>query len=715
MINEPKDLDRVRALDDTSTVAGSVRVLGPFVRIIASLMTSPRRAAATTVVVYLLIAIWMMRRLLIGELTFFGCCDASLQTIAWLNKVAAAARHLTISLWDFSVFSGTSFAGEVQPAPFYPITIMLGLLGFRGVALAYAFVFLHFVISLMSMHFFLRNIGASRPAATVGATSFTFGGYVALQASAQANIYAGLVLLPLAACFYHRACLADRMGRAIALAGGGGIVGAAQIAAGHLMPFIYSSYALGIYGLVLSVARRQGNWRRPMLVLLISQISAVAFVAVPIFLSLEYLMRAYRWNRIGTTVWPHNVSPDTWLGDPTALHWHDFSTLLSPHNQISGYYATLFFTITGLAIVPITLLRLRSLTCWLWLLLVFSLVVALGSDLGPAAYVVYHLPLVAQTRTPARALYLYNFATAALTAIAIDRVRNAIKPRSTLVADGVGLILVLLIIYEISSFSSQIGIAATDFQEPHRFYFHNPALSSVETLSNSGPLVDRFVVVPGKREGVILPPNAGDLRPILNVLGYRATMLRSLFDFISRDWSFATSQSFDELGVRWVLSEKPLEGMRLTDRGDKYFIYERPVRLSVLWAETGNIRQRASVERVRWQTNRVTFWLSSQKTAQRLVFAQPTYPGWQAFVDGKRAALQQEDIFMAVDVSAEARKIEFVYRPKVLAPLGLTGLALLFWFAAIAWDRTLTIQSRRSMRPTLYKQFSLSRKLSASV
>jgi hypothetical protein len=639
------------------------------------------------VVVYIAVAAWMLRRLLTGKLTFFGCCDASLQTIAWLNKVAEAARHHTIALWDFSVYSGTSFAGEMQPAPFYPITILLGLLGFKNTALANTYIFLHFAISLAAMHLFLRGIGVSRLAAVAGATSFTFCGFIALHASAQANIYAGLVLLPLAAHFYHRACHTDRASRAVVLAGGGGLVGAAQIAAGHLLPFIYSSYALGLYGLVLAAARRNGDWRRPIVVLLIGQASAVAFAAVPIFLSLEYLMRAFRWDRVGMTVWPHNVPLDTWLGDPAALRLHDFSTLFSWHGETSGYYASLFLTITGLAIVPITLLRLRPPTCWLWLLMVFSLAVAFGSGLGPLAYAVYYLPLIAQTRTPARALYLYNFAAAGLTAIAIETLRDFLKSRSAIARDGMVFATVSLIMYEISGFSSKIGMPTTLSEEPHRYYFHNPALATTVKLSSSGPLVDRFVVVPGNKVGVILPPNAGDLDPVLNVLGYRATMLRSLFDFIAKDWTFATSRSFDELGTRWVLSERPLEKMTLINSGDGYYIYERSIRLSVLWTEANDIQRRVPVERVRWQENRVTFWLDPEKEPKQIVFAQPTYPGWQALVDGVPAALEQKDIFMAVDVPAGARKIEFIYRPKLTAPLAVTGIALFLWFAATVWDR----------------------------
>lgn len=644
--------------------------------------------AVAIALVYILIAVLMMPRFISGELTFFGCCDASLQSFAWLNRVAEAARHHDLALWDFSIFGGTTLAGELQPGPFYPITIILGLLGAKYLVLANAYIYIHFAISLVSMHIFLRGVGASRLAAVAGATIFAFCGYVALQAAAQANIYAGLVLLPLVAHFFDRACHAERTSRTLALAGGAGLVGAAQIAAGHLQPFIYSSYALGIYALVLAAANRKSDWRRPILALLVSQVGALAFAAVPIFLSTEYLMRAYRWNQTGVSVWPHEVPLDTWIGDPASLRWHDLSTLFNAHSQIGGYYATLFFTITGLVIVPITLLRLQPLTRWLWLVLVFSLVIALGSDLGPLAYATYVLPLIAQTRTPARALFLYNFAAAALTAIAIDRLRDLLKSRPAIVREGLALVLLLSIIYETRDFfTSEIGMPVTFSQEAHRYYFENAALSTLEKLSTAGPLVDRFVMAMDTAPGAIVPPNAGDLFPVLDVLGARVTALQSFFDFLSQDWTYATSQSLDELGARWVLSGKPLDGMALVERGDGYYLYERPTRLSVLWAEHDGVRERVPVERVQWQDNRVTFWLGPDEASRQVVFAQPVYPGWEAFVDQKPAALDRKDIFMAVDVPGGTHEIEFIYRPRLLLlPLAITLVSFTLWIAIIAWD-----------------------------
>jgi hypothetical protein len=172
-------------------------------------------------------------------------------------------------------------------------------------------------------------------------------------------------------------------------------------------------------------------------------------------------------------------------------------------------------------------------------------------------------------------------------------------------------------------------------------------------------------------------------------------MLTSLNDFIAKDWTFATSQSLDELGVRWVLSEKPLDKMSLIEAGEGYYLYERLTHLSVLWTDTDGVRERFPVERVQWGENRVVFWTKPRETLQQVVFAQPAYPGWQAFVDGQRETLHEKDIFMAVDMPAGAREIEFEYRPNLTLPLAITILMTLLWFAACAWDqatrrRTLT-------------------------
>ena len=114
-------------------------------------------------------ALLLFARAFNGDRTFFDFGDSSLQSYPWLLDVARAARHGHLVLWEFGSQAGTSFAGELQPAPFYPPTWLLGLIGLDGIALCDAFVLLHFALAATFMHLLLRHKRASRMAAVGGA------------------------------------------------------------------------------------------------------------------------------------------------------------------------------------------------------------------------------------------------------------------------------------------------------------------------------------------------------------------------------------------------------------------------------------------------------------------------------------------------------------------------------------------------------------------
>ena len=60
----------------------------------------------------------------------------------------------------------------------------------------------------------------------------------------------------------------------------------------------------------------------------------------------------------------------------------------------------------------------------------------------------------------------------------------------------------------------------------------------------------------------LIPPNCGDIFHLNTVLGYRSSMLISYFDLLSRDWSLS-SQALDQIGARYVVTDKSSEGLTL--------------------------------------------------------------------------------------------------------------------------------------------------------
>ncbi len=320
-------------------------------------------------------------------------------------------------------------------------------------------------------------------------------------------------------------------------------------------------------------------------------------------------------------------------------------------------------------------------------LALFALALALGGQAGPLVHLFFHLPLLPQLRNPIRAVYLFSFAAAVLAATGLDVLRRLLGRLHPGTALAVVIAVLLAVLVQVAQFDRGVGRSADNPEFAPAYYGRNPALDAVVRLSNRGPLVDRFYALPRD----LVPPNAGDLVPVLNVLGQRATMLVPLFDLLSRNWGPVASPGLDRLGVRWVVSDHPIDELPLVEQGRGYRIYERPGALSVLWIDgiAGTPPRRAPVRAADWTSNRVRFSLQPLPAGTRLVFAQPFYPGWQARVDGHRVAIGHDDIFPAVVVPAGARVLEFAYRPSLLAGKLLTAFATLLLLGSLgAWQRS---------------------------
>ena len=198
----------------------------------------------------------------------------------------------------------------------------------------------------------------------------------------------------------------------------------------------------------------------------------------------------------------------------------------------------------------------------------------------------------------------------------------------------------------------------------------NPAVRTLMTLV--GPEAQRYRV---HSTTEAIPPNLGDILPILTTDGHRSTRLKryhNWFDFNPH------SQRMDMLGVRWWISDTPVEGLPEVGRVGKLIFYERPTALPVFWlAQADGARAPAPIANISWDVNSVKVEME-HPVSGLLVFAQPRYPGWRATADDAKVSLTDDEIFMAVDLTTPARSIEFRYAPFWFLPLLLLAMATLF-------------------------------------
>ena len=197
------------------------------------------------------------------------------------------------------------------------------------------------------------------------------------QANAQPNIFASLSWLPMVVVA-HRRAVRSAGAEAMCFAGLAGVAGALQIAAGHMQPFVHTSYSV----MICALATAAVGWSvKPILLGLFGQALAIGFAAVPIELANQYLHLVYRWYATGMSRWPHAVPAQAYAVG-ASLTWPDFTGLLHP-STLRTMDGSLYLTTFALPLVAIGLLGRRTLTLAMAMLALFALAVALGGQVGP--------------------------------------------------------------------------------------------------------------------------------------------------------------------------------------------------------------------------------------------------------------------------------------------------------------------------------------------
>jgi len=106
---------------------------------------------------------------------------------------ATRLAHRQIPLWNWMAGNGETWIGNGQNEIFYPPALLF-LVRNAGIA-AGAFLLLHFILGGAFACGFLRERGATRPAALAGAAVFTVSG-MAISLSAYWNHFSGMIWIP---------------------------------------------------------------------------------------------------------------------------------------------------------------------------------------------------------------------------------------------------------------------------------------------------------------------------------------------------------------------------------------------------------------------------------------------------------------------------------------------------------------------------------------
>ncbi len=650
---------------------------------------------------YLLLSLLLLRSVFItGEQTLIADPDGVWQSHAWLSHAWRAWQAGEIPFWDFTSQSGVSFIGELQTAPLYPLLIAFAAVATPGdLFWSQVFIGTHFFLAAVFMHLLLRELGLVWPARILGAIAFAFVGAVAWRSTAQPNLHASLVWLPLVVLLTHRALFATLLRERAIFVLAAGLALAQMVLAGHIHGYVHTVLALGL----LTLIRPPRQWPTAIAVLALIGLGSIAASAVQILSAQEYLQLAYKWHSAGNTRWPHHVPLEVYLG--TGIEFRELRSLFDPRVVLRNIDGGTLFSGRLVLLLALTApllwwlgrrgkqfedLKQADLGRWLAFagacaLLALSIALA---DQGPLAKLMHATPLLSEVRQASRALHLFAFAMAMLAALGAHLLlmRSTIHSSRWLPVLGVAVIAVTA--WEADRWLDKRFKAADTGIRAEQAYHGSPLLDQLENLSVENDQLYRYLSEPRG----LFSPNLGNVRAVRHAQGYRSSMSRQYYDLLGEDWSL-TGPVWDRFAVRWLITNTPMPEFRLlADDGDLR-LYERPNVPPVFWTPSAlGEPQGVDLASVQWRTNSVSIELAEPVNGL-LVFAQSYFRRWQVAVEGERRRLSPHRGLLAVELQAGERHVEFYFSgtrfvAMLVLPIGmLLGLLVLLIFPSSREDQ----------------------------
>ena len=371
-------------------------------------------------------------------------------------------RSGVLPLWNPHLYAGIPFVGHIQSGPFYPPNLLLFFLTPEVTYRSLEYLLIaHFWLAGCLMYALLRGLTTelphgqrssairaaafaderdearssntperlSRTAALLGALVFMFNDFNITHIG-NPNMVAVGTWLPLAFLCFHRALVKKR---AFLAALAGAVAGIAYLA-GHIQPFLYILFAIGIYAayealmdvaaerLALTVPqpfmpRSLAPLARPLTYLVVFMAFTVAVSGISLIPNVEMSSQSLRESLSYADARGFSLAPAELiglfvpglLGRGPDIHW-------GPWERVEiGYVGILPLILAALGFIW----RRERTPRFFALLGVVSLVLAMGK------YSVVHgwlflVPGYSQIRVPARFIFLLDFALAALAAYGFD-------------------------------------------------------------------------------------------------------------------------------------------------------------------------------------------------------------------------------------------------------------------------------------------------------
>ncbi len=679
---------------------------------------SARWPTAAALAILLALTVGYYRQLtLAAGYTWLENPDQALQVRPWLDYEAREIHAGRLPLWDPYQVGGQSLIAQVQPGLANPLNWILFAMPLRDghiplTVLHWYWVLIHWVAAVFA-YALCRDSGAGRGAALLGASVWAFAGFMGHSATPQFLMSA--LWIPIVLLFFARVFRGRRPRANAALCGMA--MGLAFLSGHHNVP-IYTAVLLGGLWLWYVASRttppRWPLYRRRAGHALIFLTVCFLVSALQMFPAVEYGRRALRW-----------------AGTPEPQHWND-RIPYSVHAEYSLHarsipgmvipgltvHANPFLGIVALSLALAAIyLRWRSRRVRLLAAVALGgLLLALGADspVHRAAYLL--VPMVEKARYPAMAVVVSQAGVAALAAMGLDALWRSRQGRNACsiwlagfalsifgiyggltllrrapaaipawIIAAVALALAGVLQWGPRSWPLSLPAAALAlfFLEsttvPLPIRLQNQPDSLLKPVAEEADIAEFLHRQPGwfrvQMDEDAVPVNFGDFYSIEQFGGYVASMPVNiqavLGDQRAPRW----------FGVQFYVGKKPAHPQQIevfqSVTGLK--VYRNPGIQEPLWAEHDVPCGAADSLRLVSRTSNSVEIEADLGCDGRVVEGDPWFPGWRAWVDGKRVPIQEyAGVVRALPVAAGHHRIEFHYRPgSVYWGAGLSALGVL--------------------------------------
>jgi hypothetical protein len=624
-------------------------------------VTPRRRNLAALAFLLALVSGFYWKLTLPSGYTWFESPDTALQVHPWLDYQAREVHAGRLPLWDPNLWAGQSLIGQVQPGTANPLNWILFALPLRDghipiPTLHWYWVLIHWLAAAFC-YWLCRDLKAGVLPSLLGASIFALTGFMGHTEWPQMLMSA--VPIPLILMFFARMVRGERPLSSAALCGAA--LGAAFLAGHHNIP-IYTAVLMSALWLWFLASRRRDRkaWTSAAVFLVVFPLVS-AFQALP---AIEYGRHAMRW--VGTS------EPLKW-NDKVPYEVHARFSLppgsvpgVAVPGMASGLQANPYvgFVAISLALTGVVLgWRSREVRLFAVVSLA-GLLLALGGH-TPVHRLAYEwIPMVEKARYPIMAIVLCQLGIAVLAALGLE----ALPSRR--IAAPAFLFLFLV----------EAVLAAPPFTR-----FDRPG-SFAQQMADQSDIAAFLMRQPGwfrvEADEDAVPYNFGDWFGIEQFGGYTA----SIPENVSRLNGSENAPRL--LGIQYRIAHRPANPFQVEVFRSRsgLIVYRDPRIGEPVWSIHTSRCEGADQLKVAGRSTDTLSIEADLRCAGLVASGAPTFPGWRAWVDGRRVPIQEvEGALRAVAVDSGRHRVEFRYRPGSVywgAALTVLGLLLAAHFCA---------------------------------